>query len=205
MIDSAKYWNERYKNNRNSGAGSYGRLAEFKAEVINKFVADRDIQTVIEFGCGDGNQLTLANYPIYIGYDVSDHIVKQCKALFEYDHLKNFYHISEYSPSVTADLTLSLDVIFHLVEDKVFEDYMTKLFETSNRYVIIYSSNNKNMKSKAPHVRHRTFTDWIDSSTWKQIVFVTNKYPFDPIHPDTTSFADFYIYEKNLLTSHNSV
>ena len=36
---SAAYWEERYRRGGNSGAGSYGKLAEFKAEVINDFVA----------------------------------------------------------------------------------------------------------------------------------------------------------------------
>lgn len=196
MIDPGRYWDERYKNNRNSGAGSYGQLAEFKADVINKFVKDYDIQTVAEFGCGDGNQLSLANYPTYIGYDVSNYIVEQCKNIFKHDCTKNFYHISKYNPRIVSELTLSLDVIFHLVEDKVFEDYMTKLFESSYRYVIIYSSNNKHLKSKSLHVRHRTFTDWIDTSAWRQIGFIPNKYPFNKDYLSTTSFADFYFYES---------
>ncbi len=75
----AKYWNGRYKAGGNSGIGSYGRLAEFKAEIINNFVADYEIHTVIEWGCGDGNQLSLAQYPQYIGFDVSLKSVKMCK------------------------------------------------------------------------------------------------------------------------------
>ncbi len=59
---SNKYWTQRYAEGGNSGAGSYGKFARFKAEVINKFVSEREIKSVIEFGCGDGNQLKLANY-----------------------------------------------------------------------------------------------------------------------------------------------
>lgn len=40
-----------------------------------------------------------------------------------------------------ADLSLSLDVIYHLVEDEVFETYINTLFKSARRYVIIYSSN----------------------------------------------------------------
>ncbi len=35
---------------KNSGAGSYNELAEFKANVLNDFVRENDIQTVIEYG-----------------------------------------------------------------------------------------------------------------------------------------------------------
>lgn len=37
----------------NSGAGSYGRLADFKAEIINQFVTENDVREVVEWGCGD--------------------------------------------------------------------------------------------------------------------------------------------------------
>lgn len=37
----------------------------------NDFVRARGIDSVIEFGCGDGAQLALAEYPAYGGIDVS--------------------------------------------------------------------------------------------------------------------------------------
>ena len=54
---SDDYWEERYSKGKNSGAGSYNELARFKAEVLNGFVQKQNIRSVIEFGCGDGNQL----------------------------------------------------------------------------------------------------------------------------------------------------
>jgi cyclopropane fatty-acyl-phospholipid synthase-like methyltransferase len=80
---SKRYWDNRYSQGDNSGAGSYGRLAEFKAEILNKFVAENNIRSVIEFGCGDGNQLMLANYPYYIGVDVSPKAIEICRKLFD--------------------------------------------------------------------------------------------------------------------------
>jgi hypothetical protein len=59
---SAEYWKERYAAGGSSGAGSYNKLAEFKAEVINDFVVRNQVQTVIEYGCGDGNQLERGVY-----------------------------------------------------------------------------------------------------------------------------------------------
>jgi hypothetical protein len=82
---SSQYWNDRYAGGGNSGAGSYGRLAHFKAEVINKFVAAHGIRTVIEFGSGDGAQLELAHYPRYTGIDVSERAVALCRRKFNRD------------------------------------------------------------------------------------------------------------------------
>ena len=60
---SAQYWETRYRTGGDSGAGSYGRLAKFKAESINGFVRENGIHSVIEWGCGDGSQLSLAGIP----------------------------------------------------------------------------------------------------------------------------------------------
>jgi hypothetical protein len=91
---SPKYWDERYKKGGNSGAGSYNRLAEFKAEVINDFIKQKNIFTVIEFGCGDGNQLKYFDVPSYTGYDISPTIVEHCTKIFENDKSKTFKVLS---------------------------------------------------------------------------------------------------------------
>ena len=194
---SGSYWEERYSSGGNSGRGSYGELAEFKAAVINQFLAGHRLGSVIEFGCGDGNQLSLAKYPTYLGFDVSPAAVTQCRGRFTKDTTKQFRLLRDYHGE-KADLTLSLDVIFHLVEDDVFADHMTKLFESSNRYVIIYASNtNASPQCTAPHVRHRRFTTWIQRNMpqWRLIRQIPNKYPS---HGDSTqgSFAEFFIFTR---------
>src|SRR5262245_7900216 len=161
---SAVYWEGRYINGGNSGAGSYGCLAEYKAEVLNGFIARQRVQTAIEFGCGDGNQLGLTKYSNYIGFDVSSAAILRCKELFKSDAHKSFRLMSEYRGE-TADLALSLDVIYHLVEENIFEHYMRTLFMASNRYVIIYSSNSDdNHGYEGTHVRHRKFTRWVEQN-----------------------------------------
>lgn len=199
---SKVYWEQRYNLNKNSGSGSYGRLATFKAKTLNAFVEENKIEKIIEFGCGDGNQLSLAQYPLYIGFDVSKKAVEICTNLYKNDKSKQFY---VYSPDtfdsdfndLKGDLVLSLDVLYHLIEDNVFFDYMNKLFSVSTRYVIIYSSNYND--HFAPHVKCREFTDWVEKnvrSEWMLKEKIENKYPFDKNNPKNTSMADFYIYEK---------
>ncbi len=196
-FSSANYWESRYRDGRNSGAGSYNRLALFKAEVINRFVMEHDIQSVIEFGCGDGSQLQLAEYRSYIGVDVSPTVLEATKQAFEGDPTRTFIHVDEVGPAHFSDLSMSLDVIYHLVEDGVFERYMRQLFDCARRYVIIYSSNDDRL-SDSVHVRHRRFTDWIarNRPAFGQIGYLKNAYPEDLKDIDNTSFADFYFFEK---------
>lgn len=195
-FSSNDYWNQRYESGRNSGPGSYGPLAEFKATTLNTLVAEKGITSVIEFGCGDGNQLTLARYPAYTGYDVSPAAISMCRARFGGDASKKFFHTGEYGGQ-KAELAISLDVIFHLIENAVFDAYMRRLFDASSRFVAIYSSNqNDPIEPMAAHVRHRHFSGWIDKNAphWNLTNHIPNPHPYNG-DPTTTSFADFYFYE----------
>lgn len=198
---SDDYWEERYSKGKNSGAGSYNELARFKAEVLNGFVQKQNIRSVIEFGCGDGNQLQLANYPKYIGLDVSKTTIQNCIGRFAGDPTKSFFLYNSHSFAdkhqvFRAELALSLDVIYHLIEDWVFEAYMSHLFGAAEKYVIIYSSNSDSQQLF--HVKQRKFTNWIDSNcpNWEFVEIIKNKYPYNPKDPSNTSFADFYVYRK---------
>ena len=195
---SKDYWEKRYKNGGNSGAGSYNNLAKFKASILNDFVNRNNINTIIEWGSGDCNQLLLSNYKRYIGYDVSKTAIDICRKKFFHDKTKTFFHLDDnFINDKKADLSISLDVIFHLIEDEVFDLYMKNLFNSSKKYVCIYSTNIN--KGWASHVKHRKFTDWIDkhiSNEWKLKEFIPNKYPFDPRYSSKTSFSNFYFFEK---------
>jgi hypothetical protein len=194
---SVAYWEKRYSAGGNSGVGSYGFFAQFKADVLNEFVARHHLQTVIEFGCGDGNQLDLARYPTYLGFDVSSTAISRCRELFKSDKQKSFRLMSEYTGE-KAELALSLDVTYHLVEDDVFEHYMRMLFEAATRYVIVYSSDSDdNHGYEGTHVRHRKITRWIREHLhhWKLVEHLPNRHPYRGDYRKG-SFAEFFIYEK---------
>jgi 2-polyprenyl-3-methyl-5-hydroxy-6-metoxy-1,4-benzoquinol methylase len=198
---SKNYWEERYSKGGDSGYGSYSKFASFKAEYINKFVKENNVSTVLEFGCGDGNQLTLAEYPHYIGLDVSSTIIDLCNNKFKGDTTKEFkiYDSFAYDKSIKCDVSMSLDVIYHLVEEEVYSKYMDHLFSGSDKFVIIYSSNE--YTEQTFHEKHRKFTDWVEKNAkdWKLIHQTENKYKQESMSEEEnheTSYADFYIYTK---------
>ena len=194
-FNSGTYWESRYAGGRTSGCGSYGKLAEFKAKILNEFVSLHRIESVVEFGCGDGNQLRFANYTRYLGFDISETAVSICRELFKGDHSKRFEVISNYQGE-TADLALSLDVIYHLVEDEVYQGYMERLFNAARQFVIIYSNNHEDDRKNKEHVRFRRFTDWIENNAvgWKLEQIIENPYR-------EASTADFYIYVNQAKTT----
>ncbi len=201
-LKSGEFWNNHYERGGNSGTGSYNRLSEFKANIINDFIVSKKIDTTIELGCGDGNQLSLIHYNSYTGVDVSDHIIKQNRKRFSENKDFNFYcslierecYINE-----KFDLSISMDVIFHLLEDDVYEKYMYDLFTISKKYVIIYSSNHEEY-TPWPEYRHRNFFYFIQRNIkgWELLQFIPNKYPYIIGREAETSSADFYIFTKSV-------
>jgi len=137
----------------------------------------------------------LLELPRYVGLDVSETAIASLKKRFANDTTKDFFLYAGGVPSsdshLHAMLGLSLDVIYHLVEDSVFEQYMRDLFSAAQQYVIIYSSNKVGGKT-AQHVRHRRFTDFVQASfpDWKLDKVIEN-----PNKPK--SHSDFYFYVRS--------
>ncbi|MGI8449954.1 MAG: hypothetical protein ACR2MP_22800 [Streptosporangiaceae bacterium] len=150
---------------------------------------------MIEFGCGDGNQLSLAKYGTYIGLDVSRAAIGLCRRRFEKDPSKSFFLYDgdcfvDRAALFNADLSISLDVIYHLVEDSIFETYMTHLFGAGQRYVIIYATNSLT-HDDAPHVKHRVFSSWVEGNC-PEWGLTQSSCP----NEEDLRRADFFVYER---------
>lgn len=199
-MDSKKYWEDRYAKGGTSGRGSYGELARFKSRTIGEFIKDNGVRVVGDFGCGDGNQINSFPDVLYFGFDVSKTALELCEKKFQDDIKKVFFlypkELSMFTPR-TFELTLSLDVIYHLLEDRVFDRYMNDLFAYSSDWVIIYSSNTDTQgKPQSSHVKHRKFTDWIEKNAkdWELVRKIDNDFPYDQ-KKQSGSLADFYIFK----------
>jgi hypothetical protein len=190
-----KYWEQRYRENGTSGLGSWGIFARFKARFVNGYIRENNIRSVIDFGAGDGNQLRFFRVPSYIGLDTSDTAISRLRRQFADDDSKQFVlHDGEAlkgNGKLRGELGLSLDVIYHLVEDSVFERYMHDLFHCAQTHVIIYSSNNEPRWRISRHVRDRKFSTFVDEKfpTWR--LERTLKNPLGPL-----SRSDFYVYRR---------
>lgn len=190
---SPAYWERRYSAGGNSGDGSYGRLAAYKADFLNRLIRERTIGSVIEFGCGDGHQLSLLEVPRYLGLDVSRTAVELCGRRFAGDVSKRFmlydpYAFPEQTEAFRAEAAFSLDVLFHLVEDEIYELYLRHLFGAAQRLVVIYSTNEE-AQAESPHVRRRRFADSVERDYgYDWALALEEKADF--------SECGFYVYER---------
>lgn len=190
---SGVHWQRHYKRGGDLGPGSYGESATYKADLINKVIRERGIYSIIEFGCGDGNQLSYLEVDQYIGLDISKVAIQRCiashggsakRSFIWYD--PNYFHDPLHI--VGADCAMSLDVIFHLIEDDVFDQYLRTLFNCGRRFVIIYGLDVDEAQSAHVSVRFRKFSKYI-----------ATRFPEFRVSlhvPRLGKFGDFYLYER---------
>jgi len=89
-------------------------------------------------------------------------------------------------------------VIYHLVEERVFDDYMRTLVGAAHRYVVIYASNSAdNREYQGPHIKHRKFSTWLERNAldWELLEHIPNRYPYNGDYTEG-SFAEFFIYGR---------
>jgi len=165
-FNSLAYWKNRYAKGQNSGSGSYGQVADFKAKALNGFIHEHAISTCVEFGSGDGNQLGMLEIASYLGFDVAPDAVKLCIEKFRGDSTKSFmlydpkYFVN--NSFIEAELTLSMDVILHLIEDDIYSEYMSALFGASTKYVAIFTTATDEQPAKmASHNKFRDHRPWV--------------------------------------------
>jgi len=202
-FNSQRYWESRYENGGNSGRGSYNKLSEFKATVINRLIEQMNITSAIEFGVGDGNQVGLINYPKFLGLDVSKKAIELCIQKYKNDLSKSFFCYDQFAFSdpagfIKADMSVSLDVIYHLVEKDVYETYLTNLFNAASKCVVIYCTNEE-LPQFSGHEKHRIFTNDLDRLTqgWKLAEKIENEFSVKRIGELEGSRADFYIFTRS--------
>lgn len=203
-FNNRSYWDTRYARGGDSGAGSKGKLAQYKAQIINNFISQNQLTTIAELGCGDGLQLEWADYPQYTGYDISEVAIQKCSIKFKRDSTKQFKVIENPKAlqyyEINYDLALSLDVLYHIIDEQEFETYLKNLFALSNRYIIIYAPDHGQDKETSAHVLYRPFTEFINTvfPNWKLIEHIKNKYSeFDA--NGHSSDSDFFIYGQQII------
>lgn len=197
---SGDYWQGRYTSGGNSGAGSYDQLATYKAEFINDRTERFNLRAITELGCGDGNQLGMFTVGKYTGLDVAKAAVERCKMLYRGVQGRRFalYRPGKTDPTrYKADAALSLDVLYHLIEDAVYEQHLSDLFAIGQRYVIIYAWNtNADDLTLPTHVLPRKFTDYISEHfpDWELAEHEKNPFPAWKYGQEKGSNAEFFVY-----------
>ena len=178
-------WETRYSKGQDSGTGSYGDNYIFKRDVIKDIIEKYGIESIVDFGCGDGHQISELDVSKYVGYDISRTVVDLCNKKYLNDETKSFHLIDRYLLE-DFDLAMSLDVIYHIINHNDFIEHLNLLFSPHHKYVVVFSTNH-DQEQTILHILHRNFTKYVEENTNFELVEI--------IENDLES-ADFYIYKR---------
>lgn len=154
MSGGVDYWEGRYLAGRGSGRGSRGRQANRKAGYVNKVVRAYKIRSIADWGCGDGIVACKIKVARYIGLEVSQTALEICKKRADGPGREWYLFDGLDAPEIRADLALSLDVIFHLTDDRLYRRHLELLFGSAA--IVLIAAANKNQSGRI-HVQHRRF------------------------------------------------
>jgi hypothetical protein len=180
-----KYWEHRYKNGGNSGDGSYGASAQLKGEYITNLISEYNIKLINDYGHGDCNQLNyIKGFESYVGYDISNSARLKCLN----KNIKNTKFINNVNDFGYSDLSMSLDVLYHIIDYDDFKIYLNNLFDNT-KYVLIYAMDLDEDNNN--HVLARKFTNYI-SNTFSEFELVR-------IDDGMNYKVKFYLYKNKLI------
>jgi len=151
-----EYWESRYlAGRRSSGEGSRGAAARHKAAFVNALTDRYRVNRIIDWGCGDGEIAARLKVRRYVGLDVSAAALAICRERVRLPRRAWVYFDGIRAPELPpAGLALSLDVLFHLTEERLYRRHLELLFGSAP-VVCIHSSNHD--EAGEAHVLHREF------------------------------------------------
>ena len=207
-MESAKYWNDRYRSGVGAGAGSRGRLYEFKLRTVQDIVNRYKVKSVVDVGCGDGGQLMSLEVAKYHGLDISTIAIEAASSYATKNRIYQIIEPDTIAKGKVADMAISLDVIQHLPDDQ-FEAHIDLLFRLAKKYVLIYAPNHSGEGLKlASHMYFRESDGWIDIAVnhgFFESERLFNEYPADARLLPDTSFSEFFLYEMVKPTAKKGV
>jgi len=131
-----EYWERRYKGGGTSGLGSIGENARWRWRILEKYI--KNIDNVIDIGCGDLSFWTGRDCNSYVGIDFSPFIVAQNKKRrphwrFIQCPAQNFI------ANMNGKIILCLDILFHILNENDYRAVLKNLMLYSTDYIFIYT------------------------------------------------------------------
>lgn len=187
------YWEQRYKNGGNSGEGSRGKHREWKWSILNKYI--NGIDNIVDVGCGDLAFMEGIDAINYTGIDISQTMVaRNTKIKPEWNFILSSADIK--IDGVKGDVVFCHDMLFHIMDDDIYEKILENLIAYSNEYISIFTWNKNPLRKWFRSVEHDSYQFYRDFN--KYIPMFENA-GFELIancKSETSTFGSMYIFKK---------
>lgn len=129
-----------------SGGGSTPENTVQYRALLQKFLKDKDIKSVIDYGCGDWSFSRLIDWSgiDYIGIDCVESVIEENKKLYG-GMGKNFYRL-DYFPPLLADLLILKDILQHWSNDSI--DKLLRNHKHQFKYILITNTQSQSFDNE---------------------------------------------------------
>jgi hypothetical protein len=149
-----QYWESRYAEGGNSGAGSTGIFRKWKWDTIFRYTPD--LAQVIDIGCGDLRFWENKQLTEYIGIDKSKTIID--RNAVNHPQAKFIHSPAEnYIPDLQAPTVLCIDLLFHIMNDTAYLQILENLCKYSTDLVFIYTWQTNPWRDKTTDGKYQTY------------------------------------------------
>lgn len=197
IYDFKSYWTkegEQYFNNYSNMSKDIMIRYETQADLIVKFLADLEFNSVCEAGCGFGRitKRILDRFEIskenYLAFDLSpDQIHKASELVGDRAEVRNC-SIEEMDASRQFDLVLASEVLMHIPHEHI-KNNIIKLVDLSSKYIV-------NIDWKETDSKKSSFCNFAHdyAKIYKQLGLRVQSFDLDKIAPDLTHRINQTLY-----------
>ncbi len=164
--DERTFWEDRYQNGGNSGAGSSGEEGDFKVKTISNLIRRHSVKTLADLGCGDGQlaeRISAQHKNLtYHGFDISPKAVELCEARMSDADDSTEFRVLDFTeePVDCYDMVICLDVLFHLSSKDKHDAAVRTICQSFDKLAVVAAWNEKILdeyKKFAEHTFYRPF------------------------------------------------
>jgi len=179
--EMVNYFDERFQETRSTGSWSGGHWGAMKREIIEKARKKVDFNSMLDIGCGDVQYI--AEYDLfaisefkYFGLDGAPYMIRMAKKKYSNQNrkfdCKKISELIQTDMNQKFDIIVCMDTLFHIVDDKLYVDFLNWLFNSSAKAIAISFlrvAEEEGQTCEAGHFVVRDFSKIIVPARWVNV------------------------------------
>lgn len=187
------YWENRYRQGGNSGKGSRGKHREWKWSILNKYIPN--IDNVIDVGCGDIAFMEGRDIKNYTGIDISQTMVdRNIKLKPEWNFILSSADVK--INGLNGDVAFCHDMLFHIMDDDVYDKILLNLIDYSNEYISIFTWHKNPLRKWFRSIEHDSYEAYRDFTKYISLFENVGFELIANCKSETDKFGSMYIFRK---------
>jgi len=142
-----EYWTVCYRIGIGAGPGSAGALLKFKINYLNTIFGKYNINSIFDFGCGNGVVSAKLNCQSYFGVDICPLAIENFRLSIKKQNFQaEIGQFEDYSKEIIIsklktkpDCCICLDVLYHISDFECLKKTLQNIFNCGAKFIVLYT------------------------------------------------------------------